>query len=653
MSHSSPLWQALPSAEIDWKDDTPISRNFDDIYFNPGQGLAEARHVYLLGNDIPSRWSQSTCDRFVIGELGFGSGLNFCVTVQAWCAAPEPKPKLHFISVEGFPMKATDLDRALSHWPELNDIKHSLLARYPDAIPGTHRLAFLDGNITLDLWFGDVAWATTRWAEQDLRVDAWYLDGFAPSKNSSMWSDQVLDNIAHCSPKGCTASTFSVAGKVKTPLRERGFNIHKKTGFGRKREQLFAVKHRDSKHFKINATPWHKSSTASARPEHVAVIGAGLAGGFAAYALANRGIKVSVIDPEGIATQASGNSQGVVYCRIPKRHAPLGDFGVLAFRYATQLYRDLLSHKVLQEGVDASLCGMLHTFPRDTDSELALNIHKLPNLARIVDEHEARNISGLALSQPMLHFPESGWIAPKPLCQALLSHPNIELIKDGFESLASTDSGLHLKCNSHNVLADCVVFAAGTGTKDLITNTLLPTKAIRGQTTQIPAINTIKSALCNEGYIAPAVGGQHCIGATFDLDDADTSPRSSSDQENLAKLDAFLAIKDRQVLGHRVAFRCTTPDYLPIVGPVPNNDAMQDLYQSLQFDGKRIIPEACPMQPGIFVLTGLGSRGLTYGPLAGELLASLLNQEPLPLANELIRALSPARFGIRQLKKRS
>ena len=239
------------------------------------------------------------------------------------------------------------------------------------------------------------------------------------------------------------------------------------------------------------------------------------------------------------------------------------------------------------------------------------------------------------------------------MCQALLSHPNIELIKDGFENLTSTDSGLQLKCNSQNVLADCIVFSAGTGTKDLVANTLLPTKAIRGQTTQIPAINTITSALCNEGYIAPAVGGQHCIGATFDLDDADTSPRSASDQENLEKLDAFLAIKNRQVLGHRVAFRCTTPDYLPIVGPVPNDDAMQDLYQSLQFDGKKIIPEACPMQPGIFVLTGLGSRGLTYGPLAGEFLASLLNHEPLPLANELIRALSPARFGIRQLKKRS
>ena len=653
MSHSSPLWQALPSAEINWKGDTPVSTHFDDIYFNLGQGLAESRHVYLLGNQIPARWSLATTNVFVIGELGFGSGLNFCVTAQAWLEAPEPKPKLHFISVEGFPMSSADLDRALAHWPELQQIRQDLVAQYPDPIPGTHRLVFFDGKLTLDLWFGDVAWATAQWAEQDLKVDAWYLDGFAPSKNASMWSDQVWDNITHCSPKGCTASTFSVAGKVKSPLLERGFSIQKKPGFGRKREQLFAVKQCDSKHFKIDSTPWHKSATRNPRPQQVAVIGAGLAGSFAAYALAKRGIKVSVIDPEGVATQASGNPQGVVYCRIPKRHAPLGDYGVLAFRYATQLYQDLLTHKVLREGVDASLCGMLHTFPQDTASELELNINKLPNLARIVYEHEACNVSGLTFSHPMLHFPKSGWIAPKQLCQVLLSHPNVTLVKDTFESLVPTNSGHEIRCTLQSLLTDCVVFSAGTNTKGLATNAFLPTKAIRGQTTQIPAIPAVQSALCHEGYIAPAVSGQHCIGATFDLNDPDTNPRVSSDQENLAKLEAFLAIKESQVLGHRVGFRCTTPDYLPIVGPLPDTHALQDLYQPLQSDGKHIISEPCPMQPGVFVLTGLGSRGLTYGPLAGEFLASLINQEPLPLAAELVRALSPARFAIRQLKKRS
>ena len=652
MSHSSPLWQALPRAEIDWNGDTPISKDFDDIYFNPGQGLAESRHVYLLGNDIPTRWSQ-TNERFVIGELGFGSGLNFCVTAQAWLEAPEPKPKLHFISVEGFPMSASDLDRALSHWPELSEVKQSLLAQYPDPIPGTHRLVFFDGNLTLDLWFGDVIWATTQWAEQDLKVNAWYLDGFAPSKNSSMWSDQVLDNVAHCSPVGCTASTFSVAGKVKNPLAERGFSIHKKPGFGRKREQLFAVKQSASKHLKINSTPWHKSATRHPTPQHVAVIGAGLAGSFAAYALAKRGIKVSVIDPEGIATQASGNAQGVVYCRIPKRHAPLGDFGVLAFRYATQLYQDLLSQNILREGIDSSLCGMLHTFPSGSASEIERNIARLPHIARIVSPEEANHLSGLSLNSPMLHFPKSGWVAPKQLCQALLSHPMVTLITDAFESLTPTESGQHVKCCSQTLTADCVVFAAGTATRVLAPDTLLPTKAIRGQTTQIPAIPEIQSALCHEGYIAPAVDGQHCIGATFDLEDTDLSPREISDQENLAKLEAFLSIKEERVLGHRVGFRCTTPDYLPIVGPLPITDAAQDLYQALQSDGKRIIPTRCPMQPGLFVLTGLGSRGLTYGPLAGEFLASLINHEPLPLADELIKALSPTRFTIRQLKKRS
>ena len=168
---------------MDWSSGAPVSKQFDDIYFNAERGLEESRHVYLEGNQIPSRWRAQTEAQFVIAELGFCSGLNFCATYQAWRELESGAPRLHFVSLEGFPMRLEDLDRTLSHWPELNEIRQELTAQYPAPVPGVHRLLFANGAVCLDLWFGDAESVSEQWTQQELAVDAWYLDGFAPSKN--------------------------------------------------------------------------------------------------------------------------------------------------------------------------------------------------------------------------------------------------------------------------------------------------------------------------------------------------------------------------------------------------------------------------------------------------------------------------------------
>jgi tRNA 5-methylaminomethyl-2-thiouridine biosynthesis bifunctional protein len=615
--------------------------------------------VYLFGNDCPNRWATQGTGLFHIGELGFGSGLNFLCTLQAWLAAPEPKPNLHFSSVELHPLPTRDLKRTLEFWPELTNLANQLTAQYPPPVPGVHRLLFAEGRVKLDLWFGDVEWATEQWHQQGLDIDAWYLDGFAPDRNDAMWSDAVLSRVARLSKPGCTASTFSVAAKIKNPLKALGFEISKRPGFGRKREQLFALKKAPKAPYEWHLTPWHMVTPIKLAPQKIAVVGAGLAGAFTAAALAQRGIEVDVYDPDGIASHASGNAQGVIYARIPKRHAPLGDFGITAFLYAINLYQDLFTSGRLTQGLDGDLSGVFHTFDTSALTELERQLDGLSELARVVEPSTVEQIAGHETRDQMLHFPTAGWMSPRALCQALLHHPKITVRDSRVTQIKPLTEGVNLCQEGANaaqeqaVFYDHVILASGTQLNALLGNNELPVKAIRGQTTQIPAIPTLSSSFCHDGYIAPAVNGEHCIGATFELDVQHNEPTQEGNEQNGSKLAHFLGIPAPKAIGQRVAFRCATPDYMPIVGPIVDADAARDTFDVLQFDARKVVTADTPVLPNLSCLTGLGSRGLTYGPLAAEILASQIAGEPLPVTTEIARGLSPARFVIRNIVRRA
>ena len=634
---------------MDWSSGAPVSKQFDDIYFNAERGLEESRHVYLEGNQIPSRWRAQTEAQFVIAELGFGSGLNFCATYQAWRELENGAPRLHFVSLEGFPMRLEDLDRTLSHWPELNEIRQELTAQYPAPVPGVHRLLFANGAVCLDLWFGDAESVSEQWTQQELAVDAWYLDGFAPSKNESMWSKTMLQRVAQLSRPGTTASTFSVSRHIKEPLLDAGFDLKKMPGFGRKREQLFAVKRTTQQSIQWPVTPWHRPDHTHEAPATVTIIGAGLAGCFSAYALAERGVAVTLLDPTGIANQASGNTQAVIYCRIPKRRAPLGDFGIAAYCFAIARYQHWFRTGFLTAGEDGQLCGTLHTLTDEPITDIDDRLRGLNQLAYTCTAEQASQIAGNLIQQPMLYYPSSGWIAPRKLCQRLATHPNIELRTERALTVETDHHAARITTETGQWVSDQIIIASGTDCTHLLGADGLPTRSIRGQTTQIKALPELNAAICHDGYIAPAIDGQHCIGATFDLNKCDANADSASDTVNVAKLTQFLTSDPIEVVGHRVGFRCTTPDYLPVVGAVPDLALLRERFGALQFDSKRLVPVSSPVRPRLSILTGLGSRGLTYAPLAAEILASSLMNEPLPIDTSIARGISPMRFAIRQL----
>jgi len=207
--------------KIEWRGDVPVSRQFEDPYYSLDDGLAETRYVFLGGNDLPARFR----DGFHVAELGFGTGLNFLVTLEAFRAAG-CDGKLRFTSFEAYPMPAGDVRQALAALPGLPH--HILTGAVGDTLP--ERLEGEDFDLSIVI--GDARDTVRIWAGM---ADAWYLDGFAPAKNPEMWTDRLMEQVARHTASGGSFATYTAVGQVRRALARAGFAVERRPGFGRKR----------------------------------------------------------------------------------------------------------------------------------------------------------------------------------------------------------------------------------------------------------------------------------------------------------------------------------------------------------------------------------------------------------------------------------
>lgn len=215
--------------DLKWDDNgVPVSSRFDDPYFSVDNGLDETRHVLLGGNDLPARF----CDGFHVAELGFGTGLGFLTTVQAWQEAGT-LGHLYFTSFEAFPLTALEMARALSAFPELTELAGPLVDQWAVKT----QLIQYAPNVTLEVVLGDARQTLPNWSS---KADAWYLDGFSPAKNPELWTPELMQAVAdHTTPTG-TAATYTAAGFVRRGLRDAGFQVERIAGYGRKRHMTVA-----------------------------------------------------------------------------------------------------------------------------------------------------------------------------------------------------------------------------------------------------------------------------------------------------------------------------------------------------------------------------------------------------------------------------
>ncbi|HEY2481501.1 MAG TPA: FAD-dependent 5-carboxymethylaminomethyl-2-thiouridine(34) oxidoreductase MnmC, partial [Caulobacteraceae bacterium] len=534
-------------------------------------------------------------------ELGFGTGLNILALIELWLRAAPAKAHLSIFSVEAFPLEGADAARALAAWPDLAEIASLLLARWPGRRRGFHRLDFPQWRVTLDLAVMEAADALRDWSGP---ADAWFLDGFSPALNPRMWRREVLDLIAARSALGARLATFTVAGEVRRGLADAGFAVERAPGFGAKRQRLEGR--------------WPGVAVAPERVPRLAIIGGGIAGASLARAFNALGGASQVFD--AAAPAASAAPAALV---TPRLDAGLGAPAALfanAFARARDLYRSQAG-AVLASGVLQLAVG-----PKDQGRFAVIAGSDLfePGEVRLADAAETTRRLGepapsaLAIDSGLVVRPArllAAWRGkPRRATVSELVHDSgaWRLVGAGGETLAE---------------AEVVCVACGMAAAKLVPG--LPLLPVRGQASFVPGAQVLAAALFG-GYVAPAPGGA-IYGATHDRDDESLEPREADHRRNLAVLAGALPrlaarLASRPAEAH-VGVRATTADYLPIAGAAPHSP------------------------PGLFVLTGLGSRGYALAPLLAEHVAAIALGAPSPLPRSQAALVDPARFARRAGRK--
>ncbi len=599
-----------------WTGAVPRAARFEDVYFSAHDGLGESRAVFVEGIGAPAVWQRP--GPFTVGELGFGTGLNFLTTWDRWRRTAPADGSLHFVSVEAWPLTAAQAARALAAFPALAPLVGLLLRAWPSAFPGWHHRRFADGRVTLSLGIGPVETVLDGMTGQ---VDAWYLDGFAPARNPAMWSEAVLQAVGQRARPGAPLATFTAAGAVRRGLQAAGFSVRKAPGFGHKRERLLARRAGEA------APP--------PGPTPTVVVGAGLAGLSLGATLAAEGHPVMVLDrhpaPGG---EASGNPLGLVEPRLAVDDGPEGRFHALAYLDAVACYDAL------------GLWRGRGVWRRAADARAATRHARLATRPALPPE-------ALRLAEDgALVFPTGGCLTPPEVLAAwrrtLERHGGRFQGNRAVAGLMPTPAGWRLVAADGRGVAEAprVVLAAAMGTETLVPGAL-PLAARRGQIAILPeAVGTAPDhALSYGGYLSPAVAladgtpGRVC-GATFDPwpppeDRAWATLRAEDQARILAQLaEAHPDLAARwpaPLLRGRAALRATTPDRMPVAGPL--------------CDG--LTP-----RPGLYALTGLGSRGLQTAPLLAAVLAARMAGRVPPVDAPVRGALAPDRFYRRALRRR-
>ncbi|EPV5023304.1 bifunctional tRNA (5-methylaminomethyl-2-thiouridine)(34)-methyltransferase MnmD/FAD-dependent 5-carboxymethylaminomethyl-2-thiouridine(34) oxidoreductase MnmC [Enterobacter hormaechei] len=656
---------AIQPANLEFNaEGTPVSRDFDDVYFSNDNGLEETRYVFLEGNHLSTRFPEHPRRLFVVAESGFGTGLNFLTLWQAFdcfrAAYPEATlQRLHFISFEKFPLTAHDLRLAHQRWPELAHWAEQLQTQWPPAIGGCHRLILDDGRVTLDLWLGDINDLTDKLDDSmNQKVDAWFLDGFAPAKNPDMWSPHLFSAMARLARPGATLATFTSAGFVRRGLQEAGFTMRKTKGFGRKRDMLVGVMEQD---LAIPAqAPWFARRASTSR--EVAIVGGGIASALLSLALLHRGWQVTLYcADEAPATGASGNRQGALYPLLSAHDPALFQFFPAAFTFARRLYDSL------PVAFDHDWCGVTQLGWDEKSQQKITQMLSLglpETIAHAVTAQQVAETAGVDTGCGGIQYPLGGWLCPAELTSAAIALGQSRGLTVHYahkvQSLSRTAHWKLRFADGKEAQHASVVLANGHHITQFTQTASLPVYPVGGQVSHIPTapeLSKLRQVLCYDGYLTPQnpSNGHHCIGASYHRGETDMQYSEADQQQNRQRLvDCFpdaswakeVDVSEGQA---RCGVRCATRDHLPMAGNVPDYDATLEVYQDLA-DSKETAVSA-PVHPELFMLGGLGSRGLCSAPLLAEALAAQMSDEPVPLDRVTLAGLNPNRLWVRKLLK--
>lgn len=580
----------LPAADVVLEDGILRSRRHDDIYFSVDDGLAETRHVFLQGTNFLSRLEPHAIHHVL--ETGFGTGLNFLATWDAFRRGAPEGARLRYAAIEGYPLDTNIMSSIHDAFPELRDLCDQLTILMPPRWRGPHHLFFEQGRVELILLYGQVNAIIGR---HDIVADTIFLDGFSPSKNADMWGEEMLTTLGASLAPGGRLATFTAAGHVRRSLGLAGLQVARVQGYGRKRDMTIA--HREG------AAPTQLTK------RRVAVIGGGIAGVSVARSLQRLGALPTIHElPGGLGQGASGNRAGNQLPRLALDDGPAHRFARSAFAFARR--------ETYASGSELGANG-LHLATSDQMDERfkALAAQHWPsNYLQLLAPAEASDLLGFAHDRMALLHSWAGSVDVKDWLLARSS--GVEVTNDKPD-----------KAQEH-------VLAVGAGLPAMLQiGEYLPLQLAAGQISLMrhrPQSRAFNMALSYGGYFTPSVDSLHVFGATFEHDRCldDLQPRTDGHHHNLdlmpQGLRQFLGDPDPVELAGRVSFRASTRDRMPAMGT---------------------------LSPGRHVITGLGSRGLTYGPYLAYLLATRILSLPSFAELDVLEAVDWERFQKRDRKK--
>ncbi|MGX5659662.1 FAD-dependent 5-carboxymethylaminomethyl-2-thiouridine(34) oxidoreductase MnmC [Castellaniella ginsengisoli] len=617
----SDSYQTLQPAA--WHEDArgvPRSLEYGDFYHGEAGPLPQARHVFLGGNGLPGRWRGRAS--FTIAETGFGLGHNFLAAWRAWLDDTDRSGRLHYLAFEAHPFPVADLRRAWGRLPADHlDLARELAGHWPALLPGVHRLDLQEGRVTLTLLFGDIR----RLARQaQARVDAFFLDGFAPRVNPDMWSPAVFGQLRRLAVSGATAATWCSAGQVRRDLRDAGFLVDKVPGIAGKRDMTVAVL---------------RPGLGAASPDpgrcRVAVVGGGLAGAGVAQALAGRGHQVEVWDPQCALDVDPALRRRGAAALVP---ALSPDDDTRSRLSRAGLARARARWLDLAEAARPQACGALVCAQSEAQAEAqrrALARLGFPeDWVRWLDPAGARLRAGVGVPEGGLWFPDALRVCPGELIAALLSLPGVTRRAAAVGALVPVgDDGWSLRDAGGRELgqADRVVLANALHARALLATAMpvdrLPVLSglapLAGQVSLYPAgeSDVPRCVLSGHGYCLPPRAGWGVAGSTYRPDAAEAVADEAGHRDILSRVRDWVDAREIPWLGRGEAagwagWRAATRDHLPLIGAVPD-------------------------RPGLWLACAYGSRGLSWSALAGDLIGAWMDGEPVPAERELVRRIGP------------
>jgi tRNA 5-methylaminomethyl-2-thiouridine biosynthesis bifunctional protein len=603
------------SEPVEWlPDGTPRSPRFDDIYRSRTGGFEQARHVFLRGCGLPGAWADLAQWRIL--ETGFGLGLNFLAAWRAWKDDARRCRLLHFVSLEAWPVSAADLVRSAAAYPELAPLARALAEQWFGLMPGVHRMAFEAGHVLLTLHIRDVKQALR---DRTFIADSVFLDGFEPTRNPSMWDLYTLKSVARHCRRGSTIATWTVAGEVRRDLTQCGFAVEKVEGLAPKRQCLRGV-------FAPAWAPRGQRSDNAVAPAQCIVIGGGLAGASTAASLARRGWRVTVFD--AAATPASGASGLPVGLLAPHFSADDNLLSRLSRSGVRATFEQ--ARALLRAEQDWRLTGVLEHRADGAPNSASADDASSHWVRRASEQEKA--LAGLDADTQADWHVQAGWIKPAALVRAWLAQPGVIWRGEAkAQRLSRSETGWQLFDERDQSLgqAPLLVVAAANASEALL-RAGLPLQPVRGQVSwarRSPGDALPPFPVKGNGHFIPDVpmgATAWFCGSTFQRGDADLSERAADHVTNLQRLKQLLpAVGDQLALAFApgsvqawTGVRCASADRRPLLGEI---------------------------EPGLWVSTAMGSRGLTFAYLCAELLAARLHGEPLPLERKLAQALDVTR----------